>query len=81
MLLMEEDAATLDDGAGNPLNATNVLAVRHDKTARYPDQKGTPLFNAKCRGNVCFCDGHADYVPRSLVCDPTQNATTILPFN
>jgi prepilin-type N-terminal cleavage/methylation domain-containing protein/prepilin-type processing-associated H-X9-DG protein len=81
MLLMEEDAPTIDDGAGNPLSAANVLSVRHDKTARYPDQKGTPLYNPKCKGNVCFCDGHADYVPRSLICDPTLNANTILPFN
>jgi prepilin-type N-terminal cleavage/methylation domain-containing protein/prepilin-type processing-associated H-X9-DG protein len=80
MLLFEEDAPTIDDGAGNPLNAANVLSVRHDKTARYPDQKGTPVFNAKCKGNVCFCDGHADYVPRSLICDPAISKASVLPF-
>jgi len=80
LLLFEEDFSTIDDGAGNPLNAANVLAVRHDRTAKYPDKKDLPLFNASARGNVLFCDGHADYVPRSLINDPNTNASVVLPF-
>src|SRR5581483_10989171 len=34
MLLMEEDNPTIDDGAGNPIGGTNLLSVRHDKTAK-----------------------------------------------
>ena len=80
LLLFEEDPSTIDDGAGNPLSAANVLAVRHDRTAKYPDRKGTPLYNAGARGNVLFCDGHADYVPRSLINEPSTNASVVLPF-
>jgi prepilin-type processing-associated H-X9-DG protein len=55
--------------------------VRHDKTARLPDAKGiSPLYNPNCKGNVVFCDGHADYVPRSVVNDPDKVNAAILPF-
>ncbi len=68
----------MDDGALNPLSGTNLLAIRHDRTARLPDSGQTQ--NNKCKGNVVFCDGHAEYVPRSLVNDTTVNKGTILPF-
>jgi prepilin-type N-terminal cleavage/methylation domain-containing protein/prepilin-type processing-associated H-X9-DG protein len=80
MLLYEEDASTIDDGAGNPLNGTNLLAVRHDATARQDQKKTSGLPFPKCKGNVAFCDGHADYVTQAQICDSTQNALTILPF-
>ena len=32
------------------------------------------------KGNAAFCDGHADYVPRSLICDPKKVNAAILPF-
>lgn len=76
MLLMEEDAPDIDDGASNPLAGANRLAIRHDKTARYPDDKPN---NPRCKGNVAFCDGHADFVSRELICDPAKNRGTILP--
>jgi len=78
LLLMEEDAPDIDDGASNPLTGANRLAIRHDKTARYPDQKITG-FNNKARGNVNFCDGHADYVTRASICDTAVNRGAILP--
>ncbi len=86
VLLFEEAAegqspnSTIDDGAGNPVGGTNLLSVRHDKTAKYPEASKFPLYNAKCKGNVVFCDAHADYVPRSLVNDPNNVNAAIYPF-
>jgi prepilin-type processing-associated H-X9-DG protein len=31
--------------------------------------------NANCKGNVSFCDGHADYVTRAFVDDPNYPVT------
>jgi prepilin-type N-terminal cleavage/methylation domain-containing protein/prepilin-type processing-associated H-X9-DG protein len=54
----------------------NFLSVRHDSLRRTPDnilapndQEGIP--NSGCRGNVVFCDGHADYVTRQYANSPT----------
>jgi prepilin-type N-terminal cleavage/methylation domain-containing protein/prepilin-type processing-associated H-X9-DG protein len=81
VLLFEEDAPTIDDGAGNPIKGANLLSVRHDKTAKFPEKNGiSPLYNPNCRGNAGFCDGHAEYVPRSLVNDPNNINAAILPF-
>ena len=67
----------IDDGAFNPIGSANLLAIRHDPTARSVDGVG---LNLGCRGNVAFCDGHADFVPRSLVNDPAGVNAAILPF-
>src|SRR5205085_5073766 len=81
VLLFEEDAPTIDDGGGNPISGANLLSVRHDKTAKLPDKSGVnPLYNGNCKGNVACCDGHAEYVPRSLVNDPKKVNAAILPF-
>jgi prepilin-type N-terminal cleavage/methylation domain-containing protein/prepilin-type processing-associated H-X9-DG protein len=82
LLLAEESEATIDDGGFGPLTGGNLLSVRHDRTARYPEKGGLPLANAGCKGNVAFCDGHSEYVPRKLINDNTNgyNEGTILPF-
>jgi prepilin-type processing-associated H-X9-DG protein len=48
---------------------TDLLSIRHDERGRkLPDvANAAGLVNSKHRGNVLFVDGHADFVPRSLV--------------
>jgi prepilin-type N-terminal cleavage/methylation domain-containing protein/prepilin-type processing-associated H-X9-DG protein len=77
----EEDISTIDDGngniwhpqSGNPSpsgSGTNLLSLRHDlrNLKELPDTsttaKGVP--NEAARGNVVFCDGHADFVRRDF---------------
>jgi prepilin-type N-terminal cleavage/methylation domain-containing protein/prepilin-type processing-associated H-X9-DG protein len=53
----------------SPPNPGNLLAIRHDSSARLPDLILSPLDqenipNSGKRGNVSFCDGHGDYVTR-----------------
>jgi prepilin-type processing-associated H-X9-DG protein len=64
VMLYEEDEVTLDDGAGNPYGGANLLAIRHERYKKYPDGKEV---NLEKRGNVCFVDGHADFVPRQML--------------
>ena len=67
ILLYEEDERTIDDGFGNipPGASINMLAIRHDAHRREPDTQANALtLNGSCRGNVAFCDGHAEYVDR-----------------
>ena len=74
ILIFEEDQRTIDDGfgtmtaiAGN--GSTNMLALRHDlKSLRQDDNPSSsnPVPNPKARGNVGFCDGHADFVGRTI---------------
>lgn len=56
----------------------DYLSVRHDRTAKQPDTPDNPpamtgndritgIYNSNSRGNVAFCDGHADYVTREYV--------------
>ena len=57
----------------------DYLSVRHDHTAKHPDTPDNPpsplsgndkvhgFLSSGCRGNVAFCDGHADYVTRAHV--------------
>ncbi len=84
LLLAEEKEVSLtgtnviDDGALNPLSGTNLLAIRHDRTARLPDSGQSQ--NNKCRGNVLFCDGHVEYAPRAMINDTTVNKAAILPY-
>jgi prepilin-type N-terminal cleavage/methylation domain-containing protein/prepilin-type processing-associated H-X9-DG protein len=67
ILAYEEDPNyKLDDTAGNIYNGTNTIAIRHDlkKGTVTPDG---PAVNLSKRGNVLFCDGHADFFPRNLI--------------
>jgi prepilin-type N-terminal cleavage/methylation domain-containing protein len=59
-----------------PTTGPDFLSVRHDQSATMPDNTTGPLIgydatvnikNARARGNVEFCDGHADYVTREFV--------------
>ena len=74
IMLYEEDELTIDDGAGNPYNGANLLAIRHERNKAFPDSKDV---NLDKRGNVCFCDLHADYVPRKTLY-PGPNVTNTL---
>ena len=64
ILIAEEDERSLDDGNFNPYlvgsTVENYLATRHDRQFQ----------NLDARGNVCFCDGHADYITRRISQDP-----------
>lgn len=77
--MFEEDEYTIDDGNAQiwskkgSWGGTDLLALRHDKKARkeLPDismqpPHNKPVPNEGGRGNVLFCDGHADFVPRSV---------------
>jgi prepilin-type N-terminal cleavage/methylation domain-containing protein/prepilin-type processing-associated H-X9-DG protein len=75
VMFFEEDENTIDDAnaqiwsqAGRWVG-TDLLAIRHDKRAKteLPDAStaARPLPNASGRGNVLFCDGHAEFVERS----------------
>jgi prepilin-type N-terminal cleavage/methylation domain-containing protein/prepilin-type processing-associated H-X9-DG protein len=79
ILLVEESELTIDDGSFDPTSGANLLSVRHDPTALAPPDTPTgyveaggvwTVRNGNCRGNVSFCDGHADFVTRSYVDDP-----------
>jgi prepilin-type N-terminal cleavage/methylation domain-containing protein len=76
ILLVCEDAATLDDGSWNPSQSNigtqyeDAMAIRHDRPlpSSIPDLPylGDPNFlDDPYRGNVACCDGHAEFVPRS----------------
>jgi prepilin-type N-terminal cleavage/methylation domain-containing protein/prepilin-type processing-associated H-X9-DG protein len=67
----------------NPSLDVDYLSVRHDSSAKKPDtlaaisgpksgyDASVGIYNARGRGNVGFCDGHADYVTREFVASPT----------
>jgi prepilin-type N-terminal cleavage/methylation domain-containing protein/prepilin-type processing-associated H-X9-DG protein len=74
-LVAEEDPATIDDGnmelwtTKGSWSHCNLLAANHDRgdvkdTPDAPSSAGVP--NQEVRGNVAFCDGHAEFVPRRL---------------
>lgn len=82
VLIIEEDEHTLDDGyatiypyppqsnglAGTTAK-TNLLAIRHDLRHRFQPETVTnsiPVPNGQCRGNVGFCDGHAEFAYRNF---------------
>jgi prepilin-type processing-associated H-X9-DG protein len=93
IMMLEEGSATINDGSSILVSGINsvagggtspgpdYLAVRHDKTAKQPDNPDNPgtlsgydqtagMQNARGRGNVVFCDGHADYVTREFANSP-----------
>lgn len=59
-------------------SGANWLAVRHDRTAHQPDEVIKPseaalgIPNPGAKGNVVFCDGHADYVTREYAENPIK---------
>ena len=70
VVIYEEDVATIDDGHATPANnaSINLLSIRHDSNAKLPETQATGMTkNPNCRGNAAFCDGHAEYIPRSLL--------------
>jgi prepilin-type processing-associated H-X9-DG protein len=74
VILYEEDAATLDDGNGDPRfpggtgplpGAPNLLGIRHDRTVKKLDLTwGATVPNPKARGNVAYADGSVRYTSR-----------------
>jgi prepilin-type N-terminal cleavage/methylation domain-containing protein/prepilin-type processing-associated H-X9-DG protein len=72
LLFVCEDEQTLDDGvfSANPYqwngSTVNAVAARHQ--ARRSQAKGSGAFasqvNEDAKGNVSFCDGHAEYITR-----------------
>jgi prepilin-type N-terminal cleavage/methylation domain-containing protein/prepilin-type processing-associated H-X9-DG protein len=88
ILMVEESELTIDDGSFDPTSGANLLSVRHDRTAVMPadlpvgyvNVNGVwTVRNGNCRGNVSFCDGHADYVSRAFVDDPNYQNTGDIP--
>ena len=78
-LVIDEDEQTLDDGNFNPYlvgtGIENLLATRHDPV------KGDPTASARRsalrRGNLLFCDGHAEFVPRLFTRDVRRYDPTV----
>jgi prepilin-type N-terminal cleavage/methylation domain-containing protein/prepilin-type processing-associated H-X9-DG protein len=70
-LIIDEDEQTLDDGNFNPYlvgtSIENILSSRHE-FVRGPSAAASR--STKLRGNLLFCDGHVDFVPRQFTQDP-----------
>jgi len=80
ILLICQDEKTLDDGAfvpnpynwtvtGNDSNISELVASRHSRANARANSKNTSGGNNKqgneeSRGNVGFCDGHAEFMGR-----------------
>ncbi len=76
IIVLEETYYTVNDGyfdpclydaSGNWLSNSNTqdkLSIVHDRRSKQLDQSYSPLPNPDRRGNVAFCDGHAEYVTR-----------------
>jgi prepilin-type N-terminal cleavage/methylation domain-containing protein/prepilin-type processing-associated H-X9-DG protein len=81
VIVYEQDERAMRDGRGqlqspaignNPNNIVGMLAIRHDRTRKQPDnppssvgqEKIEDQQNRDCRGNVGFVDGHAEYLTR-----------------
>lgn len=74
MLLLDEDAESIDDGNWSPsylLNSLeNLLAIRHDTPLpggipNLPADGDPLLYDGSRRGNVACLDGHAEFVTRA----------------
>ena len=73
IFVIDESSATIDDGCWAPQNydptlamPLNLLANRHDLRGEHP----TDANPSAGRGNVAFCDGHVDFIERSLCVNP-----------
>jgi prepilin-type processing-associated H-X9-DG protein/prepilin-type N-terminal cleavage/methylation domain-containing protein len=77
IMFYEEDDSSIDDGSG-ALSDPNYLAVRHDRTNQNSLTISQPTAVAgtltvpasQARGNVAFCDGHAEFVTRAYAHHP-----------
>ena len=78
VLLVEEDERSINDGnwnGGTDLTSgdRDLLAIRHDKRGYTGEDPRTMNFlthpNGGKRGNVVFCDGHAEFIPRVVAHD------------
>jgi prepilin-type processing-associated H-X9-DG protein len=72
VMIYEEDDDERDDGNGELWTtnwaAVDLLSIRHDDRGKYlPDaENALGLVNSKRKGNACFADGHAEFVPRKV---------------
>jgi prepilin-type processing-associated H-X9-DG protein len=73
ILFVDEDIQSIDDGCWLPtgltaaqVNLHNELSIRHDVNLDTADASGNPVYDQTGRGNVAFCDGHADFVSRQF---------------
>jgi prepilin-type N-terminal cleavage/methylation domain-containing protein len=71
ILMYEEDLATIDDGNGELWTGVggtvNLLSLRHNPQNHFVSDvssAATPVPNPTAKGQVLFCDFHADYVER-----------------
>ena len=82
IILAEEDDRTINDGLFNAAaeaqpnfparNASDMLAIRHDRMRTDPDPLGLPVIgsaNADRKGNAIFVDGHGEFVTRQYFHD------------
>ena len=73
VLLVDEDAQTIDDGTFSPRYAkwiagepVNAVAARHENKFKKAASSVNPNApNVNARGNVAFCDGHAEFMSRA----------------
>jgi prepilin-type processing-associated H-X9-DG protein len=88
ILLVDEAEGTIADGCFDPTNGSRLLSVRHDPSAKNPQDSPVgyvnisgvwTVSNSTCRGNVAFCDGHAASVYRSFVDDPGYKLSGDIP--
>jgi prepilin-type N-terminal cleavage/methylation domain-containing protein/prepilin-type processing-associated H-X9-DG protein len=71
ILFVDEDQQSIDDGCWLPTGIQNPaihneLSNRHDVNH---DTPGTAGYDETSRGNVAFCDGHAEFVQRQFSVD------------
>jgi prepilin-type N-terminal cleavage/methylation domain-containing protein/prepilin-type processing-associated H-X9-DG protein len=87
VMIIDEATTTIDDGSFDPGGGLSLLSIRHDPTAQQPEDLPVgyiqvngvwTIRNGNCRGNVSFCDGHAEYVTRDYVNNPGFEVNGIL---
>ncbi len=67
----EEDENTIDDGYGVMAAGGNLLAIRHDRQRKLPDDATNAMtLNGDRRGNAVYMDGHVEYVSRLVAHSP-----------
>jgi prepilin-type processing-associated H-X9-DG protein len=71
VLIVCQDEQTIDDGVFKPNaakwanNTCDLVAARHENKFKQAKQAAfDPLKNVNARGNVGFCDGHAEFMSR-----------------
>jgi prepilin-type N-terminal cleavage/methylation domain-containing protein/prepilin-type processing-associated H-X9-DG protein len=80
IIMAEEDENSINDGLWAPGGgditqsgtARDLLGIRHDRKKIYPDPRDQQISthpNGDRRGNVAFCDGHAEFIDRRTAHD------------